>query len=568
VIKKNILPIFCFILSAILLTVIQPPYCVSFLAWIALVPFVLGVLTNNKIRPILLWSYIISLIYWLLNVYWLMQVTMPGWLTLCIYMAFYWPVLVLCLRFCCERKMPLWFSLPILIIGTEALQGVFFKGFGYLMLGHSQFRNIAIIQIADIFGAAGVSFLVAMVNGLITQLIIDFSLAPAPVAGERPPRMAAVNLFRIVLTVCTICAVLFYGRYRINQTPAFTQAGPIIGVVQSNVAVEASKECEPVETTFLNMLVDSRKCFLTAHPQLIIWPETMVDAVLDESYLKLIPQDDTTMIFHNALVRHANEGVYVLVGTFSGQAVVGDDNVIKLKTSYNSAFLYEPNDIGSRQHYNKIQLVPFGEFLPFRDWLPFLQKLLMILTPYTYDYTLDAGTDYTIFKIPVQNKIYRFACSICFEDTQPRIIRRFVLDKNQNKQTDWLVNISNDGWFVKKSGDNIIAGGELSQHMAACVFRAVENRLSVIRCANTGISCLIDSTGKIKNGFIDGTLEKKAIQRACQRGWFADAVVIDKRITFFTKQGQILEIGCVICLILAVVMSIYKLKGRQKVNYD
>jgi apolipoprotein N-acyltransferase len=486
-----------------------------------------------------------------------MQVTMPGWLTLCIYMAFYWPVLVLCLHFCCERKMPLWFSLPILIIGTEALQGIFFKGFGYLMLGHSQFRNIAIIQIADIFGAAGVSFLVAMVNGLIAEIIIDL---------KKKQAFKSSNIFGIVLTVLVVGATLLYGRYRINQTPAFTQAGPVIGVVQSNVPVETAKEYEPVETTFLNMLVDSRKCFLTAHPQLIIWPETMVDAVLDESYLKLISQDNTTMIFHNALVRHANEGVYLLVGAFAGEAVVADDNIIKLKTSYNSAFLYEPNDIGTRRHYNKIQLVPFGEFLPFRDSLPFLQKLLMMLTPYTYDYTLNAGTDYTIFKMPVQaqNKIYRFACSICFEDTQPRIVRGFVLDKNQNKQTDWLVNISNDGWFVKKSGDRIIPGGELSQHLAACVFRAVENRLCVIRCANTGISCLIDSTGKIKDGFIDGTLEKKAIQRTCQRGWFADAVVIDKRITFFTKQGQILEIGCVICLILAVVMSIYKLKGSGK----
>jgi apolipoprotein N-acyltransferase len=563
--KKNIISIGCFILSAILLTIIQPPYCVSFLAWIALVPFVIGALTNNKIRPILLWSYIISLIYWLGNVYWLMQVTIPGWLTLCIYMAFYWPVLVLCLRFCCERKMPLWFSLPILIIGTEALQGVFFKGFGYLMLGHSQFRNIPIIQIADIFGAAGVSFLVAMVNGLVAEILLSHKDIRRRQGYDGQAKTRRTNIITgVFVTLFAVAATILYGHYRINETPQFTQAGPVIGVVQSNVPVEAAKECEPVETTFLNMLVDSRKCFLTARPQLIIWPETMIDAVLDESYLKLISQSEDAMIFHNALVRHANEGVYVLVGSFAGQAVVADDNIIKLKTSFNSAFLYEPNDIGSRQHYNKIQLVPFGEFLPFKDSLPFLQKLLMILTPYTYDYTLNAGTDYTIFKMPMQNKIYRFACSICFEDTQPRIVRGFVLDKNQNKQTDWLVNISNDGWFVKKSGDRIIPGGELSQHMAACVFRAVENRLSVIRCANTGISCLIDSTGKIKDGFIEGTLGKKAIQRTCQRGWFADAVVIDKRITFFTRQGQILEIGCVICLILAVVMSIYKLKGSGK----
>jgi len=108
----------------------------------------------------------------------------------------------------------------------------------------------------------------------------------------------------------------------------------------------------------------------------------------------------------------------------------------------------------------------------------------------------------------------------------------------------------------------------LSQHMAVCVFRAVENRIAFVRCANTGISCMIDSSGKIKNSFEAGTLEKNAIQRGGQRGWFADEVFIDKRITFFSREGQILEIGCVICLILAAGVSIYRLIETRKLKAE
>jgi apolipoprotein N-acyltransferase len=544
--------IICFALSAVLLTVIQPPFGIGFLAWVALVPFVIGCLISEKAWPAVLAAYIISLLYWLGNLYWLILVTIPGGIAFCFYIAVYWPILVMCLRYCRLREIPLWFSLPILIVGAEAFQGLCFKGFGWRYLGHSQYENIAIIQIADIFGAAGISFLIAMVNGLIADIISH--------QDTKTRRVSNINLIGIFITSLAVIAAIIYGRYRINQTADFLEDGPRVGVVQSNVSVKAGQESEPIEETFLNMLAHSKIC-LMGEPSLIIWPETMIEAVLDDSYLKLVSEDDTSKVFHNALVRHSGEGVYLLVGAFAGDAEVIDGRV-KLKTSYNSAFLYEPDQTGIRQHYNKIHLVPFGEYIPFKDIWPFLGRYLMKLTPYDYDYTLNAGSEYTVFKMSVADKTYRFGVMICYEDTVPKIARKMALGKNKNKQIDWLVNISNDGWFVRQEKEKIKPTVELVQHMAICIFRAVENRVGVIRSVNTGISCYIDSLGRIHNGYITGTISKEAADRAGQRGWFVDQVVIDKRVTFFSQSGQSLEIGCAICLIFTIFMSIYR---RSKV---
>jgi apolipoprotein N-acyltransferase len=549
--KKNILPIVYFVLSAVLLTLCQPPYSIAFLAWVAFVPFVIASLVNEKNLPIILVSYIVGLLYWLGNLYWLIPITIPGWIVVCLYLAVYWPILAMSLRYCVRKGIPLWFSLPILVVGAEAAWGWLFS---WRFLAHSQYRNIPLIQIADIFGTAGISFVIAMINGVACESILSFknnSFRKSVITGS-------------LITAVILAATLYYGRYKIDQTKRLIEAGPKIGVVQSNVPVKSGVECEPAEITFLNMLTDSRNCLLQAKPSLIIWPETMVEAILDESYLNLIGEDSTTKIFHNALIRHANEGVYLLVGAFAGDADVVDDK-IELKTNYNSAFLYGPNDIGPRRHYDKIKIVPFGEYIPFKNSLPFMMKLLKMLTPYTNDYMLDAGGEYTIFKMPAQaqNKIYRFGVMICYEDSIPKIGRKLTLDNNGNKRADWLVNITNDGWFVRKSGEKIKASSELSQHMAVCVFRAVENRLSVIRCANTGISCLIDSLGNIKDDFSEGTLSKQTIQRTGQRGWFADTVTIDKRVTAFSKYGQLLDIGCAICFILTAVVSIYNLRTQK-----
>jgi apolipoprotein N-acyltransferase len=160
-----------------------------------------------------------------------------------------------------------------------------------------------------------------------------------------------------------------------------------------------------------------------------------------------------------------------------------------------------------------------------------------------------------------QEQTYRFSVMICYEDTVPAIARRFAVGGGQ-KQVDWLVNISNDGWFVRfkddaarpESNKVVCPSTELSQHAAICVFRAVENRLAVLRSVNTGISCLIDTVGRIRNGFVAGTLPREAMAREGMAGWFADKMPIDKRVTFFSKHGQWLDFCCAGCLVSIIIV--------------
>jgi apolipoprotein N-acyltransferase len=195
--------------------------------------------------------------------------------------------------------------------------------------------------------------------------------------------------------------------------------------------------------------------------------------------------------------------------------------------------------------------VPFGEIIPFKQNMPWLHEILMAFNPYDYDYSLDFGQKYTIFEISKPendpDKLYRFAVMICYESTAADIAANFVLDENAHKQIDWLVNISNDGWFVKFDQDSIKPSTELSQHAAVSVFRAVENRVSIIRSVNTGISCLIDSTGRFMNDYQAGNLPENVMDRGGMSGWFADKMPIDNRVTFFSKHANWLGKVCLYC---------------------
>lgn len=240
---------------------------------------------------------------------------------------------------------------------------------------------------------------------------------------------------------------------------------------------------------------------------------------------------------------------------------------------YNSAFLYRPDGLQDQKRYDKIHLVPFGEVLPLRRSLAWFYELLMKIKfiPYNFDYSLDYGTEYTVFEMDrgqgedspavrevsgTQTSRYRFGVIICYEGTVPYVARKFALDEHGRKRIDWLVNISNDGWFVRFKDEKVQPSMELSQHAAVCAFRAVENRLAIVRSVNTGISCVIDSFGRIRDGFAEGTLPPEAMARTGMAGWFMDRIPIDTRTTFFSKYGEWLDFCCESCVILLIIVPL------------
>ncbi|MBN2182746.1 MAG: apolipoprotein N-acyltransferase [Sedimentisphaerales bacterium] len=535
-----------FIASAAMLTVIQAPINFSPLAWVAMVPFIIA--CSPKARPwyLLLVSPIISFFYWLGNLYWIAPITIIGWLAMCLYLCVLWPVLALCLRYCRIKKVPLFLVAAVLIVGVERMQGLFLGGFFWRFLGHSQYENITLIQIADIFGANGVSFLVAIVNGLIAELII---------AAIGKKIFKPSQFIKTAVVVAAVVASIFYGRWRLSQEAECVRPGPTAASLQSNVPQFVKRSFESGDMLFEDLMVQSRAA-AEAGAELIVWPETMVQAYLNADIWPYLESPEEDITFDKKLKEHAKDTAYILVGAYGAEIeqIKGEPYIAR----YNSAFLYRPDGEQAPENYDKIHLVPFSEALPFRRSIPLIYNFLMKFTPYNYDYSLDYGSKYTVFNMTGdpngQITDYKFSVMICYEGTIPYIAREFALDESGKKQIDWIINISNDGWFVRFKDDKVIPSTELPQHAAICAFRAVENRLAVLRSVNTGISCLIDSYGRIRDGYSAGTLPDKALERTGMPGWFLDTIPIDSRTSFFSKYGEWLGFFCEGCVFLVIIL--------------
>lgn len=547
-----------FTVSAVLLGVIQPPIGASFMAWICLVPFLLvSVKRSASTGGLMLAAYFLGVVYWILSLYWLEPVTGWGWIAIGLYLGVLWPMVAVGVRFCRMKGVPLFLAAGVLFVGAEHLQGFFLGGFYWRYLGHSQYANLPLIQIADIFGAGGVSLLVAMVNGLTAELLIDFNRARGLRAG---------NYFKTALVLAAVAGTVGYGYWRIGQSEDCIEQGVLAGVVQSNVPQSVKDSGQEREDIFYGLIADSQRA-IEAGAELVVWPETMVQWVLSKDVIKYISPAHSYAVFDKKLAEHAKDSCYLLVGATGGEPMFGEDgNIDGLEKIYNSAFLYTPAGEQAKEQYNKIHLVPFGEEIPVKkgSWL---HKFFLKFSPYEEDYTLDRGSEYTVFEMTGKNGgIYKFGVMICYEDAVPCIGLRFALDDDGKKRIDWLLNISNDGWFVDFEDSR--PSSELAQHTAICVFRAVENRVAVLRSVNTGISCLIDSKGLIRDGFLEGSLPEQAMKRTGVSGWFTDRIPIDKRVTFFSRHGQWLDgicaLGLVFCVILMTMGRIVRNKRKKR----
>ncbi len=554
--------------SALLLTVIQAPIDWSFLAWLALVPFALACSPQVKTRGFALAAFVVGYLYWLVNVYWIAPITILGWLGMGLYLSLFWVLPGLAVRFTRAKGAPLFIALPVLVVGWERLQGFPMGGFFWRFLGHSQYEHLAVIQVADLMGAAGVSFVVAMVNGLIVDIIL-FIRRPS----STPRRLSgAVLAVGSLATVAAVSGALLYGQWRLKQTSVHVTEGPLVGSLQSNVPQSVKRSFSKSGQLFDELMVSS-KAAAAVGAELIVWPETMVQGILDPAlwpYLGSDDDEDETFLnedkaFHKALCDHAREtGSWLLVGAY-GMEILRDREGEPCLGNYNSAYFYRSDGTRDPGRYDKIHLVLFGEYIPFKKQFPWLFRQLGRFLPegYSLSYSLEHGTHYTVFEIAPTHRDpnspaeasrgdrqspYRFGVIVCYEDTIPYVARNFALDGQGRKRIDWLVNISNDGWFVRfpEGVGRVIASTELPQHAAICVFRAVENRLAVIRSVNTGISCLIESTGRIRNGYqaASDDFPTKAMSRTAMAGWFMDRLPIDRRVTFYSRHGEWFANGC------------------------
>jgi apolipoprotein N-acyltransferase len=174
--------------------------------------------------------------------------------------------------------------------------------------------------------------------------------------------------------------------------------------------------------------------------------------------------------------------------------------------------------------YDKMHLVPFGEYVPFRETLPWMQTF----TPYKWDYSCRPGESFTRFPLKAGDRTFTFGCLICYEDSDPYLARQYAGD---DRPVDFLVNMSNDGWF---NGTE-----EHEQHLAICRFRAVEARRSVVRAVNMGISAVIDPSGRVV------ALPGESWSSSKKMDGIVSAVVpLDARESWYARLGDWVPAAC------------------------
>jgi len=494
---------FLIAISAILLVLSFPNFNLWFLAWIGLVPLLLAI-DGEKPKQAFLFSYFTGAIFLLGTIYWLIHVTFPGMFLVVLYLALYFGLFGLFVsRIQNQDPLQAIFTIPAAWVTSEWLRSNILTGFGWNLLGYSQSSNLPVIQIADATGIYGVSFLVVMANTAIF-------LAIKYIGRWRYIRPA------VALAVMLLLVSLAYGYFRLNVI--FIGDRLRIGIVQGNIAQDKKWDANFKEY-ILGKYERLTKELAKEKADLIIWPETAVPAYWG------FDSDISDRIRHLSL-------------SVKTPLLVGAPRVDEVKNGayYNSAILLS-EDGQVTGVYDKVHLVPFGEYIPAKIIFSFVEQFAP--SPIG-DFT--RGEDLKILKFVMKRasrtkdvslkiaKKIKFSCLICFEDIFPELSRI-----SNRKGAYFLVNMTNDAWFGRSSAPY--------QHAQSSVFRAVENRTNVIRATNTGFSCFVDQKGRItdkigKSGnflFVDG--------------YKIGEIVVGPSRTFYNIYGDIFAYICM-CLVL------------------
>lgn len=415
-----------------------PPFNISYFAWFALVPLL--IIQHSSFRKSLLNGYMVGLFSNLIIFFWFWGtfkaagmnplLTLSCWVALCAVLALYFAVF----KLCADKIKPSLvrpFLLAAIWVGLEIVRSHALTGFPWALLAHTQAYHPSLIQISAITGALGVSFLIVLINGAVESLI------------QRHHKWGWIG------PALCLCLCLGYGLKRLNTNDIHGR--PLkVALLQGNID-QYQKWDEQYEYLIREVYADLAQKAAVEKPDIIVWPESAIPA--------WYPNESFYLVWVSTLVKQTD--TYHLIG-----AVTSENG-----NEFNSAFVLSPDGV-INDHYNKRHLVPFGEYIPFGN---FLKKWIVYLGQLG---VFDAGQKEAVLNI----NSYKCALSICYEAIFPELIRHSA------QQSDVIVNITNDGWFLDTAAPE--------QHYVTNIFRAIENDRPVIRAANTGISALIDSRGR------------------------------------------------------------------------
>jgi len=496
--------LFLCLMSAGMLILSFPGFNLEFLAWVGFVPIFFA-LNNKSPKQAFFLFFITGIIFWSGIIYWLVHVTLAGTIVLILYLALYFAIFGLIIRYPTKHSTPyVLIFIPSVWVLLEYIRSRLFTGFPWALLGYSQYLNLPVVQIADITGVWGVSFLVMMVNVAIVEITW------LGIRGLRS-RLKTVVISLILLLFLT----LSYGYFRLSWRPVMNIQHSIrISVIQGNIAQELKwnkNSRDFIMDRYFSVSIEALK----DKPGLIIWPEAALPVVMEEDpgYYERV----------KGFVKEIN--IPLLLG-----AVNSKGNLY-----YNSALLISGQGVLLGE-YDKLHLVPFGEYIPLRNVLRFLETVVPI-----GDFS--RGKEYTVFTLPAASYQLpaKFSVLICFEDLFPDLSREFV-----KRGAGFLINITNDAWFKKTSSPY--------QHLSASVFRAVENRIFLVRSANTGVSGFIAPTGRIIS-LVGG----ESGNNIFISGYNSQEIYPSKHsLSFYTRYGDICVIACLLFVLGGMIIFVKK----------
>jgi apolipoprotein N-acyltransferase len=483
--------------SAVLTTLAFPTFSFAFLAWVGLAPFLWALRRARPTQAVGLgllfgWCLAAGMFYWLGFIPSTTAVT-----TFVMYLAFAVYYALFGLLYNRLSRLPAgWMLLvaPALWVTMEyARSSLSFLSLPWNLLAHSQYRYLPLIQISDLTGIYGVSFLLVMVNEFVSQVLehaAERRRRESPTSSNRDSTWRP----RIIVVGVMVIVTLSYGFLKLREEDSSRRLR--VAVVQANVL---TRDRMSVEDQIQHLRAYDRLTREAAkeRPDLIVWPSSSLPGPL-------------TSRVSSILVRRAahETGVHVLVGGAGGDKFTpARDGMLPYS---NSEFLVAPSGRVEGQ-YNKIRLTPFNEYVPLRGTI----RLPGWIT--TLKDSFVAGTEYTLFQVGDA----RFGTPICWENTFPEVFRRFVRDGAQ-----FMVSVTNEGFFGNTSGPH--------QTLAMNVFRAVENRVTIARAATTGVSGFISAKGEVLERVTDGRGRDLFVAGVVVR----DVPLSDVR-TFYTLHGDV-----------------------------
>jgi len=490
------------VISGLALAAAFPKVDLSLLAWIAMVPLLYAI-EGESPRRVFFYAWIQGFACYVASVYWI-AITLHNFTSLQVYQAIA-PMLLLAAVlalftavsfavavFTATRlDLPIVFTLPVAWTAVEWIRTYFPIGFPWNLLGYTAYRNLELIQFAEFTGVYGVSALIVFANAVV--YVVAFQTCPR--------RTQAVSLG--TLTVLMTGAFLF-GSIRIRNVTARAVEGPLkIAMVQGNIPQSVKWDPKFLDSSF-QVYREQSATAAQRGADLIVWPEAAAAFFFqpEDRYPATFAQD---ALYRKSLLTLATQAGDPIL--FGAPALGVENGRVGF---YNRAYLVAP---GGRVEawYDKIQLVPFGEYVPLRSLFGYFVNRVVAGFGDMF-----AGHTQTVFQV----KGAKLGVLICYESIFPNLSRSVVKDG-----AEMLVNITNDAWYGESSAPY--------QLLAMAAMRAVETKVPLVRVANTGISAVIEPTGRIT-----------APTPLFTRGTQTEDVYWHREVTVYTAVGDLFAEIC------------------------